>query len=424
MNNLWDLRVWLTAAATGLTALLANRSMGIYFNALRPFFPDFVEGRISRKELGAMVFGLSAGSIVGSGIPLALATGILNGPLLFFAAGVIGSLVEPVWLAVVLGAAWGILVNFGLHLVLSAASALPVNFLPALANIGAPLLPAFSLFPAIAVVRQYGRRAGAVTLLLALFARQAVIVYVPKFSPEAATILVSIAGLFWLTFTRKADPAAVQADSTAPDSNLLLRRAQRLRQNLPYLVLTGAVIASLCYLRVFGKSSVSVFALSEGRIADAALADAIDDLGFLPVRITTIMVTGVYSIMGLFGPSIAYLSPNIGVAALAGGVAVLVEAMGALELTRLVSRYPAMAQISQHMTGAMTMAMEVGLLYGSLLAGNAMAGSLGVFLVIALYLFNEAAGSPVRRMAAGPVAAIAAGLIVNVLALARLLPPV
>lgn len=417
MHDLLNLRTGLITLATALVAFLSNRSMGIYFNALRPFFPDYVEGRMTRKELGAIVFGLSVGSVLGSGIPLAMATGIMNGPLLFIAGGAIGCLFEPAWLAVLAGAAWGISVNVGLKAVLAAAGALPFNFLPYLTQLGAPLLTAFSLFPAVAVTRQYGRRPGLITLGLALLARQAIVISVPKFSPEAAVLLASIACLAFFAFRSKAEnPASSADDGDLPDSSVLLQRGQRLRQNLPYLVLTGSVIATLCYLRVFGKSAVAVFALREGRITDAALADLVDDLGFFPIRLTTIMVTGVYSIMGLFGPSLAYFAPNIFVAALVGGTTVIVEALGAFQLSKIISRFPAIGQVSKTMTGAMTDSLAIGLLLGSILAGDKMAGSTGIFSVLGLYLYNEAAGQPFNRMAAGPLAALLTGLLLNVLA--------
>jgi len=416
MYDLLSLRTGLITVATALVAFLANRSMGIYFNALRPFFPDYLEGKMTRKELSAIVFGLSVGSVLGSGVPLAMATGIMNGPLLFIAAGAIGCLCEPTWLAVLAGAAWGLGVNVGLQAVLAAADALPYNFLPALTQLGTPLLTAFSLFPVIAVTRQYGRRPGLLTLGLALLARQATVTWLSKFSPEAAVLLASIACLTFFAVTDKANSPAAADSGNLPDTSVLLQRGQRLRQNLPYLVLTGAVIATLCYLRVFGKSAVAVFALREGRIADAALADLVDDLGFFPIRLTTIMITGVYSIMGLFGPSLAYFAPNIFVAALIGGAAVVLEAMGAFQLAKVISRFPAIGQISKTLTGAMTDTLEMGLLLGSLLAGNEMAGSAGMFVVLGLYLYNEAAGKPVSRMAAGPLAALGAGLLLNCLA--------
>ncbi|MGI5839554.1 MAG: YhfT family protein [bacterium] len=416
MHELLSLRTGLITLATALVAFLANRSMGIYFNALRPFFPDYLEGKMTRKDLSTIVFGLSVGSVLGSGIPLAMATGVMNGPLLFIAAGAIGCLFEPAWAAILAGAAWEVGVNLGLKAVLTAADALPFNFLPSLTQLGSPLLTVFSLFPAVAVTRQYGRRPGLTAFGLSFLARQTVVVYLPRFSPEAAVLLTSIVCLaFFAGKDKTASPDAAAGDMAVPDSSLLLRRGQRLRQNLPYLVLTGAVIATLSYLRIFGKSAVAVFALREGRITDAALADLVDDIGFFPIRLTTIMVTGVYSVVGLFGPSLAYFAPNIFVAALIGGAAVVVEAMGAFQLSKLISRFPAIGRVSKTMTVAMTDTLTLGLLFGSILTGDKMAGSAGLFSVLSLYLYNEAAGRPVNPMAAGPLAALLTGLLLNIL---------
>jgi hypothetical protein len=187
---------------------------------------------------------------------------------------------------------------------------------------------------------------------------------------------------------------------------------------------TGGIIATLCYLRLFGKTPVSVFALKEGNIASAAIADFIDDIGFLPIRVTTILMTGIYSVMGIGGPSLAYYSPNIYVAFAIGATAVLVEALGTLQIGRFLSRLPAFSEISRNMVKAMTLAMETGILYGSILVGDEIAHSLGVFLVLSLYLLNEAAGRPVSRLAAAPLATIIAGIILNGMAVLNLFVPV
>ena len=72
----------------------------------------------------------------------------------------------------------------------------------------------------------------------------------------------------------------------------------------------------------------------------------------------------------------------------------------------------------------MSQLLEIALLVGGINAANQMVPGLGVFLVIGIYLLNEAAGRPVVRMAIGPVGAILVGIIVNILAVIGLyIPP-
>jgi hypothetical protein len=428
MNDLTPLKIILISLATALTAFIANRSMGIYFNALRPILGDYRDGKISRRELGTLVFGLSIGSVIGSGIPLALATGLMNGPLLFIAGGAIGAMIDSVWIATMVGALWGLGVSLGLHAILSVATKLPVDFLSPLSALGGPLMIAFTFFPVLAIVFQFGRSAGIFALMIALLGRQLTVLYLPRFSPEAAVMLLSIICLFGLAAIQKPKTLNGEGNGIINDAEmedeLFAARGRYLKKNLPFLMLTGGIIATLCYLRLFGKTPVSVFALKEGNIAGAAVADLIDDIGFLPIRVTTIVMTGIYSVMGIGGPSLAYYSPNIFIAFAVGAMAVLVEAMGTLQLGRLLSRLPAISEISKNMVKAMTLAMETGILYGSILVGEKVAQSLGVFLIISLYLLNEASGRPVSRLAAAPLATIIAGVLLNLMALLHLFTPI
>ncbi len=57
------------------------------------------------------------------------------------------------------------------------------------------------------------------------------------------------------------------------------------------------------------------------------------------------------------------------------------------------------------------------------LAGNAMAGGLGVALVGGLYLLNEALDRPIVRLAAAPTAVIITGILLNVLFYLNLFTP-
>jgi hypothetical protein len=68
--------------------------------------------------------------------------------------------------------------------------------------------------------------------------------------------------------------------------------------------------------------------------------------------------------------------------------------------------------------------LEVAILFGSIAAGFAMAGGVGIALVGGIYALNEALGRPVVRMAAGPVGVILAGILLNLLAYAQLFTPI
>ncbi len=59
---------------------------------------------------------------------------------------------------------------------------------------------------------------------------------------------------------------------------------------------------------------------------------------------------------------------------------------------------------------AMNLTLEIALLFGSISAGNAMAGGVGIALVDGIYTLNEVLGRPVVRMSAGLVGVILSGI--------------
>ena len=65
----------------------------------------------------------------------------------------------------------------------------------------------------------------------------------------------------------------------------------------------------------------------------------------------------------------------------------------------------------------MTKLLEVASLVGGLIAANSMAPGFGFFAMAGLYTLNEAAGTPVIRVAVGPVFIILVGLLINLLTL-------
>ena len=63
----------------------------------------------------------------------------------------------------------------------------------------------------------------------------------------------------------------------------------------------------------------------------------------------------------------------------------------------------------------MSRVLEVALLVGGVIAANSMVNNIGALFVIGVYLLNKQSKKPIVDLAVGPVAAIAFGLIVNVL---------
>ena len=55
--------------AGALGALLANRGISVFNDAVRPIVPEYREGRMTRVEFASTTFGLSFGLVIGFGLP-------------------------------------------------------------------------------------------------------------------------------------------------------------------------------------------------------------------------------------------------------------------------------------------------------------------------------------------------------------------
>lgn len=83
--------VLVVGALCAVTALLSNLGVAVFNDGVRPFVPEFLEGRMPRPEYALAVFGMCIGFIASVGIGNALATNLLNPWLLFLATDIIGA---------------------------------------------------------------------------------------------------------------------------------------------------------------------------------------------------------------------------------------------------------------------------------------------------------------------------------------------
>jgi hypothetical protein len=411
-----------TIVICALAAYIVHEAMAIANDGVRPFMLDFIRGKTSRGEITAISFGLSAGFIFGLGTPLFFSTGILNVWLLLLPADILGLLAPRRWLAPILGGAWGATVIYGLGSVASAAAALPIDFLTALQNLATPILFLFSLFPAIAVANQFGRVRGAIAFLVTILS----VVLTARFLPNlfAGTFALVVGILFLVGFALQKDLAARRAMSAEERAamseiaagSLFAENAERIRKNVLWFVGFGALLALLSNLKVYAAGEATSFLIQQGNYLEAAQIDFYRGLGFVPLIVTTALASGAYGLLGLsFLFPFGYIAPNPVIALVGGGVIAFVEVYAISYLGRALSLLPSIRDASDSIRNAINSTLELAILFGSILAGNAMAGGLGIAFVGGLYALNEASGRPIVRLAAGPTAVIITGVLLNVL---------
>ncbi len=124
-------------------------------------------------------------------------------------------------------------------------------------------------------------------------------------------------------------------------------------------------------MKIFAGSEVSIFTLekaysagvtpeqSQTLINQAALAEFMRGLGFVPLIATTALATGVYAVAGFtFVYAVGYLSPNPMVAAVLGAVVISAEVLPLRSIGKWLGRYPSVRNASDSIRNAMNMLMK------------------------------------------------------------------
>ncbi|MFI1224995.1 MULTISPECIES: YhfT family protein [unclassified Streptomyces] len=421
-------------ALCALTAFIAHMALAVFNDGVRPFLLDFIQGRTTRSATTAVSFGLSAGFIFGLGAPMALSTGVLNPWLLFLPTDILGMLSPKKWLAPILGGAWGAVVVFGLNGANNVAHDLPVDFLTAMQQMSTPILFLFTLFPVLAITKQFGRRWGGFAGVLEL----ALVVMTMKLWPNmfagALAMAVGVLMLIALAVSkdvkqRRTDRAAGVVEEVGqgddPMASLFSASAARLRRFLPLFMVLGAGVCVLAQMHIFGGGEATSFLIAKGQYSEAAQVDFYRVFGFIPLIATTALASGAYGIAGftLVYP-IGYLMPNPFLAAVVGALVFAVEVLALSWIGKVLGRLPSVRDSSEHLRSAIGDTLQLAILFGSLMAANVMGGGLGILVVGGLYLLNEAMGRPVVRMAAAPAAVIVGGVLLNILYWLDLFTPV
>ncbi len=447
-----------TILATAYAALLSQMGLAVFNDGVRPFLLDFHRGELSRTQMTAIAFSLSSGFIFGLGVPMAFSSGVLNPWVLFLPSDILGILSPKRWLAPILGALWGAIVVLGLDAATTVANSLPVNFLLAMQQMATPILFLFAFFPAIAITMQFGRVRGASVFVVSLLTMLMTMKWLPQvFSGSMALgvgmmMLIIFAVIEEVTTKKEAraqaammralDTMAVREASSGgvavealakvevsavedETASLFAANAARLKKHIPYFVMMGIFIGVLANTHMFSGGEATSFILAKGQYANAAQVDFYRALGFIPVTVTTSIASGAFQIVGftLIYPA-AYLLPNPILAGILGGALFGIQVFLLNYTAKGLSTLRVIHEAFDNIRNAINLTLEIAILFGSITAGNAMAGGVGIALVGSFYALNEVSGRPIVRMAIGPVGVILAGILLNLLAYAQLFTPI
>lgn len=406
-------------------AVLANRNIAVYHDGIRPIMGEYTGGRMSKAELIGISFAMSFGLIIGFGIPFSLASQVILIHTILLGTDVIGISSPNKIIAGALGAAYGIGITIGLGSVVELFKAMPVNIMDSLSMIGDPIVISFSVLPALAVAYQFGSKKGLFTLCLSLLARVGMVRINPiiiggskvNISPDGIALAVGMIALIAFGISKSNKDRKANAEAAADDmsATLFTDNAKKIRKNLLPLAIMGALISLGASLHLIGGSPMDVTFLAKGQITEAIMIAFIKVIGYIPLVVTTGLVSGVWASGGicdwLF--ALGYLVNPIA-APFVGAAGMSAEVYGVKYLAKFLDKYPEIRSSGDHIRTAMTQILEVALLVGGMMAANNIAPTFGFFIVAGLYVLNIIAGTKIVKMAVGPLGAILVGILANI----------
>lgn len=430
------LTIFVMAALGGICAYLANQNIAVFHDGLRPMFPAYFSKAMDRKTLFATSFALSFGLVIGFGLPTSIAGKIIIVHTIMLATDIIGTMFSEngknKWYATAVGALFGIVLLFGMQAIIDALKILPIDFTGNLGTVGSLIILAFSVFPAIAVAYQAGIVSGGTVLVLIMLVKQITMLY-GKFVVNGVTVALNSDGMALLVgiiamIVVAARQKKVEDGNAATAFAVFSKNIDRIKKNMLILALSGGVVALATTLLLIAEGPASLTLTAEGQYAQAAIVALGRTLGFIPLVMTTAIVSGVYSPAGtklIHVPAILFI--NMGIMGMAGSfvtgaLIMVVEVLLLGFIAQGMDKFPGMKDLGDNTRTAMSKVLDLALLVGGMLAANAIAPSIGYIWVIGLYFLNQASKKPLSTMAIGPIGAISMGILVNILHLVGLFP--
>jgi hypothetical protein len=424
-----ELRFIIIFLAGAMGALLANRGISVFNDAVRPIYPEYREGRMTRFAFASTTFGLNFGLVIGFGIPFSIMSPIILVHSLWLGTDIIGTVCpgKPMdhWykdrqsllgasLSSLLGGLYGIALLVGLQAVVNASKRLPINIFDSWQSLSDPVLYAFAAFPCIVVAMDYGWKKGLLSLGVVVLLRQLVAAVPNATVANMADGLALLVGLIFVVVFAFRD----KSSSTGDLSSIFGDRVKNIKKNIPWIAAMGAIYAIACNIHLLMEGPQSLVAVKSGKEASAIAITAARALSFIPLKGLTSLASGTFATDGFgFTATAGLLAPNPVLAAIFGAIVMSLEALSLVAVAKLFDHFPGVKKSSDSMRVAMTKVLEVAILVGSMIAANGMApNGLGFLLVAGLFVMNEYFKRPITRMAVGPIATIIVGLLVNVLA--------
>ncbi|MGI8824072.1 MAG: YhfT family protein [Chloroflexota bacterium] len=432
----------LFAAIGSLSCVLANRGISIFHDGLRPLIPDMMAGRIPRSRVARTSFDLGLGFVWSFSVPFSIGLNVPIVHIIFMATDWFGVSMpadyQQPWYATgisrrgtissaLIGAVWGVVIALALRGIYEVFRRFPVPLLTMTAEITAPALATFFLFPVLTIAYHYGLRAGFVSLGVAALAWY-VSMTLSSHRPATWAFLAAAAvltGYFTVELATRGETAEspfgdaesdlnwVNEQTETDEASFFAANVERLKRAiLPNGVLYGLMGAAFNY-PVFANEPIQGVLYAHGLVIPAVLVALSWGFAYMPMKFTTAAATGCMATGSFLDAAVAMLMPNPVVAFVALFLLRIVETYSLLPSERLLERYPVIREVADFMRTAQGHVMEIAFLVGGALAANSIAGGFGVAAIIALWWLNNRAHFPVMPVSVGALGAILVGLLIN-----------
>ena len=327
------------------------------------------------------------------------------------------------WVALIIGGAYGALCAFGTSFINSAFTALPYNFLNDLTQISSPALPVFCMFPAVAIASQFGAKKGITTgvieAVVYIFCTVVGAVNLGSISvslyPYTFAMLAGMICLLVYSIQGSKNSESLENDSET--ENLFTKNANRIKSNWVYLCIQGALNAlGIHVLAQAYQPYVLSSAVLAGNMGTFELAMIGVIIAFIPLIVSTALATGVYQAVGLTTVMlVGCLAPTWWLAPIFGFVAEFAEIQLLGLLGKGLSKFPELSKCGDYIRDAMVSCIGLALVAGSFLAANATWGAVGLMIVGGFFVLNDVTGQRIPKSAVGPLAAVAVGILFNIM---------
>jgi hypothetical protein len=394
-------KLLVVGALGAVSSAAAHRNIAIYHDGLRTSVADITSGLKTRREMASYAYTISIGFVVAYALPYALASGILIIHMIMLGADVIGVRSRNTVESIAGGFVWGMFAVGVVDLFVKGVQHLPV------ATTGRdllwmPLVFSLPLLGAATAAQAHGFRGGLIATLATAAIWGAAYGIWDATDPASATTFGSGLIAFGVVLVALVVAALRERAEDETDLSFFDDNIRRIRGNWPYLLPIAALIAITASSGWIGGEPVQVVLMSSGHLEGAAVVAVFSSIGFVPLQGMTGLVSGVWNQHGYpdWFLGAGYLTSNPAIAAVAGASLMAVELLTLRRVAWLLTARPGITTLGSAVRESLELVPNLAMLAGGVLAATAVAGPIGAFTVIGVYLLNDKRGRPIMPIAA------------------------